>query len=91
MSLPRKAILGAAVYLFLLTLLYVLLPNLVHRKEFDDAFVTWQKNPSPEGEAALRIQQRRNEFIQLENSAAIGLVLWSAGFACYVIARRLRC
>jgi hypothetical protein len=89
MSLPRKAIVGSIVYLSLLILLYIFLPNLVHRQEFDQAFVPWQKDPSSQNKAILEIQKRMNMVIQLEASAATAFVLWIAGFTWYCVARHI--
>lgn len=89
-SVARKAMIGTALYLSLLALAYVLVPNLIHRKQFDLAFDSWRKNPSSQNEALLRTQQHRNMIIQPEGSAIGALVLWVAGFASYRVVRSMR-
>jgi hypothetical protein len=80
--------LGAVAYLFLLTLFYALSPEIIHRHDFDRAFVSWRKEPNPRNEATLRVQQRKNTIVQLEMSAVLAPVMWAAGFAyCGIICR----
>jgi hypothetical protein len=90
MSLSRKAILGTISYLFLVALLSVVLPVAIHRTEFDRAFLSWHRNQTPQNEALLRNQRRRNEIANLETSAILALVLWGAGIVSYEIVRRAR-
>ena len=69
---------------------YVLVPVFIHRREFDQAFWSWYRNPTPQNAMLLRGQRRRNMFYHLELSA-IGAFLTSlAGIACHKIVRRLR-
>jgi hypothetical protein len=78
------------VYLLLLALFYVLLPNLIHRREFDRAFVLWRKDPTQQNEVLLRVQQRKNVIVKLEISGVVALVLWTASLACYRIIRHVQ-
>lgn len=90
-SVARKTMLCAVLgYLSILTLLYVLVPNLIHRRQFDRAFESWHKDPTSQNEAFLRIEQHRNTIVHLETSATGAFVLWIASFACYRIVRCAR-
>ena len=90
MSVARKTMFGAVLYLSLVALLYVVLPNVVHRREFDRALVSWRKDPTPQNKAFLRNQQRTNSFVELETSVVGTFMLWTAGFACYAVGLRTR-
>jgi hypothetical protein len=74
MRWTRKLLILSAAYVFAFILAYWV-PSFIHRREFDQAFSAWYKNPTPENAAALRIQQRKNELIHLEGSAIGALVL----------------
>jgi hypothetical protein len=56
-------------------ILVCLIPEHIHRQDFDRAFDTWFKNRTPENEAALRAEQYKNEIIHLQDSAVIALVV----------------
>jgi hypothetical protein len=89
MSLRTKTLLGTIWYVVLVFLLYVVLPP-VHRSEFDRAFASWRTNQSPQNEAVVQNQQRRNVIVELGTSAVLALVLLGGGFASYEIFRRTR-
>jgi len=62
----------ATSYLSLVIVLYVLLPALVHRSVFDEAFIAWRMNPTAGNEALLHVQQRKTFLLQLEEASAAG-------------------
>jgi hypothetical protein len=62
-------------YYVLVFILVSLIPEHIHRRDFDRAFSTWWKDRTPQNEAALRAEQHKNEIIQLQDSAVIALVV----------------
>jgi hypothetical protein len=91
MSLPKKIIVGVAVYLVLLLALFIFVNGFpIHRREFDRAFLAWRQNPTPQNESLLHAQSRKDLIIRLEDSAAAALVIWVGGFSCVRIIGRLR-
>lgn len=73
-------------------ILVYLIPEHIHRRDFDRAFFTWFKDRTPQNEAALRAEQNKNGIIHLQDSAIIALaVLVIAGGAYKVVrfSRRL--
>jgi hypothetical protein len=62
----------------------------VNRRDFDRAFSAWLKDRTPQNEAALRVEQRKNEIIHLLDSAVIALVLVAIGSGIYVVIRFAR-
>jgi hypothetical protein len=81
MSLQKKIIVGAAVYLVLVLAFLVFVNGFpLHRREFDQAYIAWLRNPSPQTKSLLHAQSRKTMMIQLEDSAAAALVIWVAGF-----------
>jgi hypothetical protein len=89
MSLQRIVLSGLAAYLSLALLSFLLLPDMMHRKDFDRALLSWQRNHTSENASALRAQQQKNRIIQLETAAAEAFGLWFVGLACYATARHL--
>lgn len=71
----------------LLFILMLFVPTFSHRRSFDEAFTAWYKNRTPENEAALRAQQRKNELIDLEFSAAGALIVLTVGYGLYRLVR----
>ena len=64
-----------------------LIPEYIHRRDFDRAFSAWLKDRTPKNEAALRVEQRKNEIIHLLDSAVIALVLVALGSGIYRVIR----
>ena len=82
MRLARRVIRWFGAYALILTFAFVTqLP--LHRRDSDRAFSVYYKNPSPENEAALRAERRKNEIIQLKDSAIISFVLLVVGYGLY--------
>ncbi len=50
-------------------------PSFIHRRAFDEAFFAWRRDPSPQNTSTLRIEQRKNELIHLQDSAIGALAL----------------
>jgi hypothetical protein len=71
----------------LLMILMLSVPGHIHRQDFDRAFAAWYKNRTPENEAALRAQQRKNELIELEFCAVGALVVLAVGYGLYKLVR----
>jgi hypothetical protein len=64
-----------------------LIPEHIHRRDFDKAFMAWLHGRTPQNEAALRVEQRKNEIIKLKDSAAISLAFVVLGFGIYFAIR----
>ncbi len=75
-----------AIYAIAFVLVY-LIPEHIHRRDFDRAFFAWLKDRTPQNEAALRVEQRKNEIIHRSDSAVIALVLVALGSGIYVVIR----
>jgi hypothetical protein len=71
-------------------ILVSLIPEHIHRRDFDRAFFTWFKNRTPQNEAALRAEQHKNEIIRLQDSAVIALVVVVIAGGTYMIVRFVR-
>lgn len=89
-SLAKAALKWAVAYAALVTALFTLVPSHIHRHEFDQAFMAWYKNRTPQTEAALRIQEHKTEIIRLEDSAIAALVLLGAFAAVRFALRSVR-
>jgi len=69
-----------AIYAAAFVLVY-LIPEHIHRRDFDRAFFAWLHDRTPQNEAALRSEQRKNEMIKLVDTALVsftGLVVSSS-------------
>ena len=67
-----------------------LIPEQIHRRDFDRVFFTWWKNRTPENEAALRVEQRKNEIIHLRDSALIAAFVVVIVGGIYKVVRPIR-
>jgi cytochrome c biogenesis protein CcdA len=67
-----------------------LIPEFIHRRDFDRAFVAWLHDPAPQNEAVLRNEQRKNEMIKLADTAVIALTFVTLGAGVYFIGRFVR-
>jgi hypothetical protein len=74
MRLPKIAARYLAAYAIVFILVY-LLPGHIHRRDYDRAFTAWLKDQTPQTEAALRVEQHKNEIIYLQDSGVISLIL----------------
>ena len=86
MRLTKIALRYLAAYA-LVFIVVLLLPEHIHRRDFDRAFFVWMKNQTPENEAALRAEQRKNELIHLLDAAVIALVLVVITAGSYKVVR----
>jgi len=86
MRLVRTILRWLAAYILVLTIVF-LVPEHIHRRDFDRAFSAWYKNRSPETEAALRAEQRKNEIIHMKDSVTIAFVLVVVGYGVYASLR----
>jgi len=75
-----------AVYAIAFVLVY-LIPEHIHRRAFDKAFMTWLHDRTPQNEEVLRAEQRKNEMIKLADSAVIASALVVLGTGIYVSVR----
>jgi hypothetical protein len=75
-----------AIYAAAFVLVY-LTPNYIHRRDFDRAFSTWLHDRTPQNEAALRVEQHKNERIKMAESAVIALALVTLGSGVYFVFR----
>jgi sterol desaturase/sphingolipid hydroxylase (fatty acid hydroxylase superfamily) len=67
-----------AIYLATFVLVY-LIPDYIHRRDFDWAFFAWFHDRTPQNEAVLRSEQHKNEMIKLVDTAVIALVFVTLG------------
>ena len=70
------------VYAAVFILVY-LIPEHIHRRDFDKAFMAWFHDRTPQNEEALRMEQRKNEKIKRSDSVVIALVLMTLGAGIY--------
>ncbi|SRR6266436_504540 len=74
MRLAKILLRYLAAYAIVLILVF-LMPEHIHRRDFDRAFFIWMKDRTAQNEAALRTEQHKNEIIHLQDSAVIALVV----------------
>ena len=86
MRLAKILLRYLAAYAIVLILVF-LMPEHIHRRDFDRAFFIWMKDRTAQNEAALRTEQHKNEIIHLQDSAVIALVVVIIGSATYLILR----
>ena len=67
-----------------------LIPEHIHRRDFDRAFIAWLHDPTPQNDAALRSEQRKNDMIKLFDTAVIALVMVTLGSSIYWIGRSVQ-
>jgi hypothetical protein len=83
----RKTLLRfLAVYAVAFVLTYFI-PEHIHRRAFDKAFFAWLHDRTPQNEAMLRREQRKNEMIKLADTSVIALVFVACGAGIYCIVR----
>src|SRR5260370_21575254 len=75
-----------AIYAATFVLVY-LIPDYIHRRDFDRAFFAWFHDRTPQNEAVLRSEQRKNEMIKLVDTAVIALVFVTLGSGMYYLGR----
>jgi hypothetical protein len=76
-----------AAYLITFLLAFLIIPEHIHRRDFDRVTFAWVKNPTPQNEAALQSEQHKNEIIHLRDSAAVALLLVVATYGIYRVVR----
>ncbi|HEX9222663.1 MAG TPA: hypothetical protein VF860_04980 [Candidatus Acidoferrales bacterium] len=67
--------------------LVYLIPEHIHRRDFDRAFSAWLHDRTPQNEAVLRSEQRENEMIKLVDTAVIALVFVTLLSGMYNVGR----
>jgi hypothetical protein len=82
----RNALKFFIAYVLLLIFMFSV-PMHIHRRSFDAAFTAWYKNRTAENEATLRVQQRKNELIELEFCAVGAFVILVVGYGLYRLVR----
>lgn len=78
------------VVLFLLVVLSLVTPSHVHRGKFDQAFMVWYRNPTPENRAKLNEQGRINLQIDLAFNAVIFGSFALNTWTLYRLTKRMR-
>ena len=78
-----------AIYAAAFVLAY-LIPEHIHRWDFDRAFSVWLHDRTPQNEAVLRSEQHKNEMIKFADTAVIALVFVTLGAGIYCIGRFVR-
>jgi len=88
--LTKKVLLRfVAFYSVAFTLVYVI-PEHIHRRDFDKAFTTWLHERTPQHEATLEVERRKNEMIHIEDCAVIALGFVVLGSGIYYVPRLAR-
>jgi len=75
-----------AIYAAAFVLVY-LIPEHIHRRDFDRAFSDWLHDRTPQNEATLRVEQHKNERIKLADSSAVALAVVTLGSGVYFVFR----
>jgi hypothetical protein len=75
-----------AIYAATFVLVY-LIPEHIHRRDFDRAFSALFRDRTPQNEAVLRSSQRKNEMIKLVDTAVIALVFVTLRSGMYYVGR----
>jgi hypothetical protein len=83
MNFGRKSLYWLLTYLTFAFVLAWTVPSFIHRRDFDIAYETWRKSPTPENEAAFRVQERKNELIHLQDSLLGAVLLVGLGLVAY--------
>lgn len=65
-------------------------PLFIHRQDFDRAAAAFQRNPTPENEAALRKEQQKNQSISHELRFFEAGSLFIGGILCYGVYTAVR-
>jgi hypothetical protein len=82
MSVKKLLLRFLAIYAIAFVLVY-LIPEYIHRRDFDRAFDAWFQDRTPQNEAALQVEQHKNEIIKLTDSTVIALVFAALGSGIY--------
>jgi hypothetical protein len=64
-----------------------LIPEYIHRRDFDRTFITWLHDRTPQNEAMLEAERRKNEIIHIGDSAVIALAFVALGSGIYYVLR----
>ena len=86
----KKFLFRFVVFYALAFALVYLIPEHIHRGDFDRAFTTWFQERTPQNEAALEVERRKNEMIYIEDSAVIALAVVVLGSGVARLVRRKR-
>lgn len=86
----KKALFRLVVFYALAFALVSLIPEHIHRRDFDKAFTTWFQERTPQNEAALEVERRKNEIIHIEDSAVVALAVVVLGSGIYYAPRLVR-
>jgi hypothetical protein len=86
----KKVLFRFVVFYALALALVYLIPEHIHRRDFDKAFTTWLRDRTPQNEAALEVERRKNEMIHIEDSVVIALAVVVLGSGIYYVPRLVR-
>jgi hypothetical protein len=78
------------VFAYAVSYLAIDLLSFVHRRDFDNAFSGWYRNPTAENEAALRKEEEINKAIRINGDALGAAILVSVGYGIYALFGRVR-
>lgn len=78
-----RVVRAGAVIVLLCLVIAVISPVHIHKRSWDKAYFEWQKNPTPETQAAFREEQREFQFDYLIAYAQIEAVLVGVGWILY--------
>ena len=82
----RKKLLIWALAIYAVVFIFVfVVPDLLHRRDFDKAFFAWLHDPTPQNQAMLRHEEFKNDVIRLEFSAVVSLVAVSVVGCIYSV------
>lgn len=85
MQTKKRAVWFLCAFLSVFALVYM--GENVHRREFDHAFFVWYRNRTPENEAALHVQQRKNQMIKLQDSVIVASIVTGL-YGAFIFAAR---
>jgi hypothetical protein len=88
MPVARKALRFLLIFLVAF-ILVPLTPQFLHRRDYDQAFTAYYRNPTPENLDALRAQQRINNYIKLSFNGVAALALTTCGYGIYGLIRSI--
>lgn len=87
MRSARKTLSRLLIAYILVLIFLSLLPHYEYNHNYDRAFIAWYKNPTPESEAAFRVQQGKRKIRLLEFDAAGAFLVVAVGYGVLSLVR----
>jgi hypothetical protein len=83
MRFSHRIVLRLLIAYILALIFFSLVPRFEHIQDFDRAFIAWYKHPTPENEAAFRIQQHKKRILDWEINAVGAFILVAVGYGIF--------